>query len=237
MTDLTTYISDAVLRHTSEDAIREQVDKNIGAIVKRSIDDAFRSYGDVGKQIDALVGKALALPGDLDVPAYGHMVLAVVHAKIDEKLNDLLKNQISAQLEEMLSIAPPVLKLSEVVEAMREHRKSEAEYDHTYSFVVEVEETEYSHQWIKLHCDKPPKSSSYSYSTDRHFHEVRFLADKKGESEIGALSIDKQDVKGIYRLGHMPKWKRMLFAAYCCKTPFVIDATDFDTEIEERYDD
>jgi len=232
--NLTAFITDAVTRHTSEDAIRDLVDKNVGAIVKRSIDDAFRSYGDVGKQIEAAVVKALALPDDLDVPAYGHMVLAVVNAKLDEKLNDLLKGQISAQLDEMLSIAPPVLKLSDVVEAMREHRKSEAEWDHCSTFTAEVEEGSYSSTWIRLDCQKRETSSLYSSRPEKHFHEVRFLANTKEASSISALSIDKREVDSTYRLNHMPKWKRMIFAAYCCKTPFLIDATDFDTEIEEH---
>jgi hypothetical protein len=238
--DLTSFLADAVTRHTSQEAIQALVEKNIGAIVKSSVDHAMRSYGDVGKQIEKMVENALKIPGDLDVPAYGHMVLSLVHAKLDEVLNDMLRNQIGTQLDEMLSLAPPLLKLSDVVNEMRAYRKEEVRFDDERDFVVDIEEprdpsSKYANCWVKLHCEKRPTSSGYS-SPDKYFHEVRFLANWTGEGTLGALSIDKQDVKGIYRLGHMPKWKRMVFAAWCCKTPFLIDQHDFDTSIEDEDD-
>lgn len=238
--DLTSFLTDAVTRHTSQEAIQALVEKNIGAIVKSSVDHAMRSYGDVGKQIEKMVENALKIPGDLDVPAYGHMVLSLVHAKLDETLNDMLRNQIGAQLDEMLSLAPPLLKLSDVVNEMLTHRKEEAQFDDVREIVVEIEEprdasSKFASCWVKLHCAKRPTSRSYP-SSDNYFHEVRFLANWEGEDNLSALYIDKQDVKGIYRLGHMPKWKRMIFAAWCCKTPFLIDQRDFDTSIYDEDD-
>jgi hypothetical protein len=235
--DLTAFLIDAVQRRTSEEAIRTLVEKQIEGVVERAVVDQFRSYGNITKSIQEQLAAALVVPA-LDLPAYGHMVMSLVRAKLDENLNDLLKTQISAQLDEMLSIAPAELKLSDVVEAMREYRKSEVEYDQWSRFHVDVEEPSsgaYSSSWVKLHCEKR-EESRYSSTPDKHFHEVRFLASNSGPGKISALTIDQRDVDSIYRLGHMSKWKRMIFAAYCCKTPFIIDKTDFDTEIDEGED-
>jgi hypothetical protein len=58
---------------------------------------------------------------------------------------------------------------------------------------------------------------------------LRFSLNSAGE--IYSLFVDRKDAKTTIVMGHLPKYQRMVFAAYACGSKVIVDGgeDDFDT--------
>lgn len=218
--NLADFIVAEVHRQTSEDALRAKVQAKIGESVSSAVETAFRSYGDVGKQIEKAVINALNIGDRLDVPAYGNMVMAVLRAKMDQVLGELVSKRLAAEMDEILSLAPKEVKLSKVVEAMIE----DIELSDRYGSYATCRVEESSSVSGYFHIELDPEERKERYRT-----ALRIAVNDKGE--IYSLTIDGKDAKTAINLGHMPSYQKMVFAAYCCGSKFIIDDRDPSTAI------
>lgn len=216
MTDqpaLADFIIAEVHRQTREEAIRKLVEDKIGASVKSAVDSAFRSFGDVGKQIEKAVANSLAIGDRVNVPAYGNMVMAVLRAKMDEVLGQLVNERLAAEMSDILKLAPKEVKLSDVVAAMIQDLDAHDRYGTSVTCIVE--ESELCSGYHHIYID--PESSKRS----KYDCEASIAVDSDGR--IYSLSIDRKDVKTTIVMGGMYGWKKMIFAAYACGSKFIVD--------------
>jgi len=236
MDHLESMLIDAVKRHSSTEAIQALIDEQIGKVIAATIKNAMQSYGDLNKQIEAKMKAALVLP-DLDLPSYGHMVMARLRSAMDDTLNDLMKATIEKEVQELFELAPKVLELEKVIEALRENARSNEE---SSRISFETDDTGgYNSFWIgmdpaegtKRHdCEIRMLVSPIVYRT-RDMPEIDFYKD---QFKIAALYIDRSDAVKVQHFGHMTTWKKMLFTAYCCKTPVILG--DLEPRLD-TYDD
>ena len=202
---LADFIVAEVHRQTTEEALRTKVEGKIGECVKEAVDRAFRSYGDVGKQIEEAVAKSLRIENHLDVPAYGVMVMAALRAKMDETLSGLINERLSAEMDEILKIAPKEVKLEEIVKTMISGL--EDDHDRWGSHVTcIIEESEYSAGYHYVYLDEDEDKRKYECS-------AQVSIDKQGK--IYGLKIGQRDAKTTIIMGPRYGWEKMIFAAYC----------------------
>ncbi|MRX32775.1 hypothetical protein [Aminobacter sp. MDW-2] len=217
--NLADFIVAEVHRQTSEDGIRQMVEKKIGEAVESAVKAAF-SWGDVGKQIEKAVSASLAIGGRIDVPAYGNMVMGLLRAKMDEKLSALVNERLATEMDEILSLAPKELKLTDVVEALREEIDVQDRYGSSFTCIVE-ESTAVLGYW-HIYLDKEQK-------TRKHECELQFAICSEGR--IYSLTCDRKDAKTVIVMGAMHGFKKMVFAAYCCGSKFIVDDAEPSTHI------
>lgn len=235
MNNLEEMLVDAVKRHSTTEAIQAVVDKQIEDIITRAVETGLRSYGDIGKQIETKIKAALQLP-DLDLPSYGHMVVARMRSAMDEHLNGMLMKVMEDEMAELFKLAPKILKMEDVIEALREYAK-EFDSSHRFTYEAEVDDERYSF-WV--HMDTQDKVSKYECNirmlmspTELRGNDAPPIDWYKDTFKIAAIYIDKQDAKKVQHFGTMDKWKKMLFAAYCCKTPVIMGELDPSREVHD----
>lgn len=221
---LTDFIVAEVARQSSEAAVRDLVEKKIGEVIKSSVESAFRSYGDIGKQIEKAVTNSLQIGDRLDVPAYGAMVMALLRAKMDETLHDLINQRLSAEMDEILSIAPKELKLTKVVEDMISGLDMADRYGTHVTCIIEEAFPDSSSLkgYLNVFLDEDE-------DTKQRECKVKLLVTAEGK--ISSLSIDGYDAKTTIKMSHMWGWQKMIFAAYCSGSTFLVDENDPSTGI------
>ncbi|WP_062223187.1 hypothetical protein [Aureimonas sp. D3] len=223
---LVDFIVAEVARQSSEENIRKIVEVNVEKTVARAVESAFASYGHIGKQIEKAVATSLELREPLDVPAYGTMVMAVLRQKMDEILTPLVNERLGKEMEEILAVAPAETDLSKIVEAMKAE-EDESERWGTHATVI-VEESQSVSGYKSVYLDPGSLEKRYRGDTDKYSAAARFSVNSDGV--IYALHIDQKDAKTTVRMGYLPKWQKMLFAAYACGAKIIVGSeNDHDT--------
>ncbi|SHO65851.1 hypothetical protein SAMN02745172_02498 [Pseudoxanthobacter soli DSM 19599] len=211
---LTDYIHAEVLRRTSDEAVRAHIDKRIGEAVTQAIDQQMRSYGDVREQIEKAVGRALALPGEIDVPSYSAQVLAMLRAKMDEILVALINERLAAEMADILKVGKPEITLTEIIEEMRKRaRRDDESHSHT-GMTCHIRTSDYGFQYVSL--DSKPDIEARRCT-------VQFGV--TNEYKVFTLSVDQKDAKHTIVAGYMPSYVKMVFTAYACGSKIIIDDT------------
>lgn len=222
ITALSDFIIAEVNRQMGTDAIRALVEKQVGQTAERAVADAFRSYGDINKQISAAISQALALNGKLDLPAYGNTIMVMLRAKMDGVLHELVAERLAKEAEEILQIAPKEVRLSAVVAAMMEGIDVGERYGSRATCVIDASTAVPGYLNIYLdESDKPDR--------DKYLCECQIGVTNTGQ--IYSLKVDKKDVKTTFVLGQLSPYQKMVFAAYCCGSTLIVDQTDFSTSI------
>ena len=225
--ELAAFIVAEVHRQTSEDKLRAHVEKKIGEAIEGAVNDAFRSYGSVNKQIEEVVKKALDIGGHgLDVPSYGNMVMALLRGKMDETLSDLINKKLSQEMAEILSIAPKELKLSAIVAAMVKDAEEDmgSRYGTSVTCIVEdaFPDSSVLEGYARIYLDKDENEKPRDCA-------VSMIVNKEGT--ITDLSVNGHDAKTTIKMGGMWGWKKSIFAAYCSGSTFIVDEDMISTGI------
>lgn len=212
--NLTDFILAEVHRQTGEEAIRSLVEQKIGSTIKAAVESSFRSFGDVGKQIEKAVTNALQIVDPLDVPSYGNMVMAVLRAKMDEVLAPLVNERLAAEMTEILKLAPREVKLSELVETMIAECDRQDRWGSSVTCIVDESGSSLTPGYRWLYLDQEREKA-------KHSCEAQLGIDPDGK--IYHLVIDRKDAKTTVVLGVYEAWKKQLFAAYCCGSKLIVD--------------
>ncbi|WP_439604534.1 hypothetical protein [Shinella sp.] len=220
---LADFVVAEVRRQTDEGEIRTLVEKKIGEIIVRAVDDQFR-YGDLHKQITKAVGETLQIGERLDLPAYGTMVMALLRNKLDEKIHDLISAKLASDMDEILRIAPKETKFSDVVKKMVEDEDQHDRYGDHVSVVVDPSDYRDGEYWIGLDNESDKRSW---VQCETHFH-----VDKAGK--ISSLTVGHKDVKKVVTSGPYWGYQKMIFAAYACGATLIMDDLDPPTHIGEE---
>jgi hypothetical protein len=215
--ELSEFIVAEVHRQTSEDKLRALVDKKIGEAIDGAIDTAFRSYGNIYKQIEQVVQQALDIREyQLDVPAYGNMVMALLRGKLDETLSESINKRLSEEMAEILTIAPKELKLSKVVDAMVGDQDQSDRYGTSVTCIVEAAfpDSDILEGYQRIYLDEADNEQPRQC-------DVSLVVNREGV--ITDLAVNGQDVKTAIRMGGTWGWKKSIFAAYCSGSKFIVD--------------
>jgi hypothetical protein len=213
-TELTSFILAEVQRQTSEDALRKLVEKKIGESVASAVESSFRSYGDLRKQIEKAVNNSLQIGPNMDIPSFGVMVLSLLRQKLDERVNGLISDRLDAEMNEILSIAPKELKLSDLVEAIVKKASEDLSDRYGTSVTCIVEQNERYPDWYDIYLDE---------EEDKPKRDCEIQISLISDGKIHSIKIDGKDPKTTIRMGAMWGYQKMIFGAYCCGSKFIVD--------------
>jgi hypothetical protein len=208
--DLSTLISDAVAAKMTPEFIEKEVATRVDKLIVESVDRALRSYSDTGKLIEKAVEDALRVD-QLDLPSYGSTVLQILKTQIEATVAPLVAGRLSADMQELLSLAPKSIKLSEIADEMR--KEHEGGYGNVIT--VEVKHNEYGSTWIYL--DEETHHERRADTEASH----RLLIGKDGIISGGWL--DKRPLKDTGHIGRSYGLSQRLRAYVACGTQIIID--------------
>ncbi|MAW99872.1 MAG: hypothetical protein CMN72_09540, partial [Sphingomonas sp.] len=181
MSDLSTLISSAVAARMTPEFIEKEVNARVDKLIVESVDRALRSYSDTGKKIEKAVEEALQVD-NIDLPSYGTIVTQMLKTQIEALVAPLVAGRLAQDMEELLSLAPKEVKLSQIADDMREQHEAEG-----YGGVITVivEEGRYQSRWIYLD-DRNHYNRAEKY-------KCRFSILLRDDGTISSARVDERD--------------------------------------------
>ncbi|MCM2441159.1 hypothetical protein HGO34_15665 [Agrobacterium vitis] len=226
-TPLQTAITDAINRNVASDKVQELIEKKTQGLIAEVIDDAFRSYSEFGKELRAMVAESLKLPEGhrLDMPSFGQTIMTALKASMDETIGDLLNQKLKAQMDEILSIAPKELKLSQVVEKLVEDAKESRLYHSHDRVTCRVERTDGTmSEWCDIYLDRNRTEAP---------KDCQARLTVTGDGKIFRMVIDGRDASKTIHFGAYSEWEKLLFSAFACGSTLIIDEDNVSTSLDD----
>lgn len=211
MTDTIDLINKAVAETMTPEFVKKQVATRVEKLVTEAIDDALRSYSDIGKQIKEAVAASLKVK-DLNLPSYGLLVTGMIEQQVKDHAGALIDARLAEDIRELLNIAPAEIKLSEIAKDMIEGR-----HDDGYGEVITiiVEHNDYGTTWLYLdEEERHPDRDKYKC---RH----SLLLNKDGT--ISSARLDKRDLKDTQHIGRDRGLPDKIRAYYAAGTKIILD--------------
>jgi hypothetical protein len=213
MKELESAIVAAFTKMAETGAIQAIIEKKIEKTVDEILGDALRSYSDFGKNLSEVIKGAMNVDlRQLGLVGYNDIVLKIVKAKLDHSMEVFGKAQIEKYLEELLKCPPAEIKLSELVEQLKEAHSDDERYECTC-----IVEWGKSDGWGRVYLDKNGDKRKYDCE-----HSLSFTK----EGEIYSFSIEGRDPSKKIFCGPFYGFERTLFQMYAAKTRLIVDEDD-----------
>lgn len=222
MTDqnLGDLISASVAKNLDAAFVEKEVETRLAKLVTEAVDRALRGYSETAKLIEKAVEDALRVER-LDLPSYGVTVAAMLKTQIESKVSELIAGTLAAEMDELLSLAPKSIKLSEIAKDMIETRHGDESYGEVITVIVEHADRGYSHIYLD--------EEEVIELRDKYRCQHRLAIDPEGK--IYAATVANQDLKKTTRFGHFYGIDQKLRAYVACGTKIIIDEDDVVTTV------
>ncbi|MCC7421817.1 MAG: hypothetical protein IT428_16180 [Planctomycetaceae bacterium] len=223
--DLRTTVIESLDKLISSGKVEALVEKYIEATIDSLLKEALRSYGDFGKAIEAKLGEALKLHGDVTIPEYNEVILRVIRNQFEAKTLSVVEKQVAHQLNELLTPVPESINLSALVAAYIERFVEEKKDDGDYfeggdiTFFAETERGGFTYFALDP-----------TYRTKKYECEIRFGVYKE---RIHHLEFKDKEIEKRLFAGPFYGFQRMIFQLKAAQSRIVFDKP-FD-EIETYY--
>lgn len=149
--------------------IKTTIAEAVERTVHRALEDELGPYSSFGKALREAIKVELRVEDGLGLGGYNAFVADVVRAKLRSALEGRWREHMEAELDKFLAAAPPVVKLSDLVERMVEDAKYEAEGKGWEEPTVVLEKSKYGGWMVRL--DPEPRKSSYLCRYTLHIAE------------------------------------------------------------------
>lgn len=211
MADTTDLINKAVAEVMTPDFVKSQVASRVQKLVVEAVDDALRSYSDIGKQIKEAVKASLAV-NDLHLPSYGLLVTGMIEQQVKDHASALINARLAEDIRELLNIAPAEIKLSAIAKGMIEGRHEDG-YGEVITVIVE--RTEYGSVWLYLDEEQ--------HHPFRDKYQCRHSLLLNQDGTISSARLDKRDLKDTQHIGRTYGLPDRIRAYYAAGTKIVLD--------------
>lgn len=218
--NFTNLISAAVTAKMTPDFIEKEVNSRVEKLVVECIDKAFRSYSDTAKQVEEAVTAALKVD-KLDLPSYGAMVTAMLKSQIETVVSPLVSGRLAADMEDLLKLAPTEIKLSEIVNDMRQEHEGGDKWGDVITVILE--EPSYRSRWLYL--------DEEDHYDDRNKHKCRHRLLLNEDGTVSGGWIDTKDLTKSTWIGRSYGLGQRLRAFIACNTKIILDIDDVVTSV------
>jgi hypothetical protein len=233
-----TLVQDALNAAATPEKIAAKVQAHVDKAVDQAIADAMYSYSDTGKVVKAALTDSLRV-NNLNLPSYGHVVAQIVERQIQARVSEVVAAKLSADLENLLTLAPKRAKLSELVEELLgKEDEGGCSCDGPASIHFEVEWSDGSFCHVYISKEKP--RSKWEADIRLMFHLPKkvdaYARGEAIEAPIWTGHVKGSDLKKDVRFGYgadYPKQKtefgrwfgfeQKILAMYACGTVIEID--------------
>lgn len=156
-------IENAIAKIFSSGKADEFIEKAAEKAVKESIDNAFRTYGTVGKQIEEHIGESLRLNiPSLNLQSYNHTIAGMVKKITLQHLEQETARVIGERLEFLLKPAPAEITVQGIVDHFIEEWKSDGNF--SINPDITIEQSTWSSEATTIKLWKDGKDSGLSFS-------------------------------------------------------------------------
>ncbi len=186
MKELQAIMNAKILEMAEAGTIQKSIEDKVEAAIESAINDQFKSYGDVTKQISDLLTKKLKIDADnFDIPTYNEVLGKAVNQKVNEFFETKAASRMMQTMDELFAPLPEEMTLTTFVETICKHWKTDEPWDaddlDDYA-TVELEEREYGGYHLKMWKQK---ESTTSYSSSRSNPEdIHLYLSKEGEIRL-----------------------------------------------------
>jgi hypothetical protein len=144
--------------------LKKRISDSVQRTVEEALKDQLGPYSAFGKALREALASELRLEGNLGLGGYNAFVADVVRAKLRTAIEGQWREHLEAQMDQFLAAAPPVIKLSELVEGLVEEHKHEAESEDWHAPRVVVEKSQYGGWTVGIDPDPEVKGRGGAYS-------------------------------------------------------------------------
>lgn len=219
MTDTIDLINKAVAEVMTPQFVKEKVATRVEKLVTEAVDDALRSYSDIGKQIKEAVSASLKV-NELNLPSYGCLVTGMIEEQVKNHAGALINARLAEDVRELLNIAPAEIKLSEIAKGMIEGRHEEG-YGEVITVIIG--DNSYGATWLYL------DEEEHRPERDKHSCPHRILLSADGT--IFCATIDNIDLKTTQRIGKARGLGDKIRAYYAAGTKIILDEDNVVTSV------
>lgn len=222
MTDTIDLINKAVAEVMTPEFVKDRVATRVEKLVTEAVDDALRSYSDIGKQIKEAVAASLKV-NELNLPSYGCMVTGMIEQQVKDHAGALIKARLAEDVRDLLNIAPAEIKLSEIAKGMIEWRSGFDNNDYGDVITVIVGDSSYGSTWLYL------DEREHRPERDKHSCPHRILL--KEDGTISSATIDNVDLKTTQHIGKAYGLSDQIRAYYAAGTKIILDEDNVVTSV------
>lgn len=253
---LNELLTDGVYRFTQSDAPQKIIDEAVQSLFSALIKNAFCSYGDFGKQMDALIKNALPqnLEDLVELPKYNKLIIDAL--KNEWNKSGVEKQFIVQTTEAMQKFinedkVPSVIFLSDLLNTFMEENAEQAmEYGWEKPSLIIDEKDDYSISYSKtchIYFDKEQKNP-YSIQQPKSKYKLEnnlagYLTEDTIEQDGFTCPIYKiysarfEGIQMSKLLKHnCSKFESMMVALYCGTSTLALDCQADDIYYPNHYD-
>jgi len=227
-------LHDRVSQFATSERPKEIIDQHVEKMFSSVIEDAFRSYGDMGKAVKEAINEAL--PGNVsdmvELTRYNNLVANAMKEKWAESgiEADMIRRAHSAIDEAVADMqVPEFVSLGKLLEAFAEEHAEEAMESGWEAPRIEIESSDVVDDHWRIYFDKDPEEPRYS--TRSVFRLANMLAvsardnearDGHDVGEVYAAQVDG-DLMGRKMGVWSSDWEKLMVALYYGGAKLVID--------------
>lgn len=135
-TDIAILVRDALTEASQPDRVKEIVTKLVTKQFDDTLSSATRSFSAFGQTLEKKVTEALSIE-KLDLPSYNTIMAGMVAKLVDDAVSNLVHGRLKEDLNELFKIAPKTIKLSEIVNEMRQRHEGDGGYGEVVTCIVQ----------------------------------------------------------------------------------------------------
>lgn len=233
-------LHDRISEFTASERPKEIIDQHVEKMFSSVIEDAFRSYGDMGKAVKEAI--QAAMPGNVsdmvELTRYNNLISNAMKEKWAQSdvSSDMVRRAHEAIDEAVSEMqVPEFVSLRKLLESFVEEHSEDAMENGWEAPRIEIEESEYVDGHYRIYFDKDPGESRYSTRSVHRLSNMLAISTRDHEEQDGhpsgdvfAAMIDNDLMgkkMGVWRNG----WEKQMVALYYGSAKLIIDcdADDF----------
>ncbi|WP_438455394.1 hypothetical protein [Vreelandella venusta] len=225
---------------TASERPKEIIDQHVEKMFASVIEDAFRSYGDMGKAVKEAI--QAAMPGNVsdmvELTRYNNLISNAMKEKWEQSgvASDMVRRAHEAIDEAVSEMeVPEFVSLRKLLESFVEEHDEEAMENGWEAPRIEIEESDILDGYYHIYFDKDPSKSRFSTRSVYRLDNMLAVRTREVEKhddhdtgEVYAAQIDN-DIMGKKMGVWNSPWKKQMVALYYGGAKLIIDcdADDF----------
>lgn len=224
----------------SSGSIEEMVEVKVKSLMEKIVSDSLCRYSDFGKQLEKLVTSSLSLPENIELPEYNAAIIEIVTRQLESGTKSILNDQIAANLSNLLTVPPDVIKLSEFVESYKERVKAENHSDCScdygeHEIYVEIDTSD--RFFSRVYLNDEPIKNHFDCQLQIHISHTREKIDPPC-GEVYSVGFRDGKIESQLFRGDFYHLEKFLLQAKVANSKLLIDCDVHDLDLSySTYED
>lgn len=175
-------VQEAATKLLTPEMVETKVMAAMEKLVESAIDEHFRSYGDIGKQVSKNIRDQLGVP-EIELAPYSGQMLNMLKARMDAITSEIVSERMKELVDDIAGKAPKEITTNEIVAKLLE-QAVDNNYDEGTATKISCHIDSSGSQLVFMYLDEDPGKLNY---------ECRYrLVIDRVEQQITGLEIGRQ---------------------------------------------